>query len=102
MIVTCVYIHVRPEKIDAFIEATIANHKETIKEPGNLRFDFIQQAENPDRFMLYEAFDSETAIADHKKTAHYLKWRDHVQDFMAEQRYGVKHKVIVPVETSKW
>ena len=102
MIVTCVYIHVLPEKINAFIEATIENQKESVKEPGNLRFDFIQQEEHPDRFMLYEAFESEAAVLNHKKTAHYLKWRDYVQDFMAEQRYGIKHKVIAPVEKSGW
>ena len=56
MIVNCVNIHVRPEVITSFISATNANHSESVKEPGNLRFDLIQQADDPTRFMIYEAF----------------------------------------------
>jgi (4S)-4-hydroxy-5-phosphonooxypentane-2,3-dione isomerase len=68
MIVTCVYIHVRSEAVNSFIEATIANHKESVIEPGNLRFDLIQQADDPGRFMLYEAYESEESAAAHKNT----------------------------------
>jgi (4S)-4-hydroxy-5-phosphonooxypentane-2,3-dione isomerase len=102
MIVTCVYIHVKPGMADAFMEATMQNHRETRKEPGNIRFDFIRQDDQPDRFMLYEVFESEKDIVDHKNTPHYLKWRDSVQDLMAEQRYGVKHNIIAPAERTKW
>lgn len=102
MIVTCVYIHILPGKADKFIEATVANHAGTRMEPGNVRFDFIRQEDDPDRFMLYEVFESEQAVADHKLTAHYLKWRDDVKDLMAEQRYGVKHSIIAPPERSEW
>jgi autoinducer 2-degrading protein len=102
MIVTCVHIHVKPEVIDEFISATIANHTESVKEPGNLRFDFIRQADDPTRFMLYEAYESEAAAADHKNTSHYLVWRDTVKDFMAEPRSGVKYEIISPEERSKW
>jgi (4S)-4-hydroxy-5-phosphonooxypentane-2,3-dione isomerase len=102
MIVNCVYIHVKKDVINKFIEATIANHSESVKEPGNLRFDFIQQADDPCLFMLYEAFETESAAANHKKTEHYLKWRDKVADFMAVPRYGVKYNVVEPKDIAKW
>jgi (4S)-4-hydroxy-5-phosphonooxypentane-2,3-dione isomerase len=102
MIVNCVYINVIPDTIDSFIEATIENHLETVKEPGNLRFDLIQQADDPCRFMLYEAFESEEAAAMHKTTPHYLKWRDAVKDYMAEPRQGVKYIIIEPGDKSRW
>lgn len=102
MLTTCVYVHVKTEKIDSFILATIENHCQSVKEPGNLRFDFIQQADDPGRFMLYEAYESEEAAAAHKKTEHYLKWRDAVIDFMAEPRVGVKYKIIEPSDRTKW
>ena len=54
MIVTCVHVHVKPETTDRFIEATIANHRKSVKEPGNLRFDLVRETEDPDRFMIYE------------------------------------------------
>ncbi len=96
MIVTCVYVHVKPDVIQDFIAATTANHLESIKEPGNLRFDFIQQADDPSRFMIYEAYVSEEAAAAHKTTLHYMRWRDTVSDFMAEPRMGIRYNVIQP------
>jgi (4S)-4-hydroxy-5-phosphonooxypentane-2,3-dione isomerase len=102
MIVTCVYVHVKPDVIDSFIDATVANHKESVKEPGNLRFDFIQQSDDPCRFMIYEAYDSVEAAASHKDTTHYMKWRDSVIDHMAEPRKGVRYNIIEPNDKSRW
>ena len=102
MIVTCVYITVKHNMIDGFINETIANHKESVKEEGNLRFDLIQQADDHCRFMIYEAYESEEAAANHKTTTHYLQWRDAVQDLMAEPRRGVKYKIIEPGDRSLW
>lgn len=102
MIVSCVYIHVKPDAVDRFIEVTTANHRGSVRETGNLRFDLIQQADDPCRFMLYEAYESETAAADHKTTSHYLNWRNQVNDLMAEPRYGVKYNIIEPNDKSEW
>jgi autoinducer 2-degrading protein len=102
MIVTCVHVHVKPEAVNDFIEASVLNHKGSVKEPGNLRFDFVQQADDLCRFMLYEAFESEEAVAIHKTTDHYLKWRDSVKEMMAEPRYGVKYKILEPALRSSW
>lgn len=96
MIVTCVYVHVKPESITDFIKASTENHKMSVTEPGNLRFDLIQQADDPCRFMLYEAYSSEEAASSHKSAQHYIKWRDTVQNMMAEPRKGVKYKILQP------
>ena len=102
MIVTCVYISVIPEVIDEFIVATTENHLQAVKEPGNLRFDLLQQSDDPCRFMLYEAYETEEAAANHKKTAHYIKWRDTVAEWMAEPRQGIKYNIIQPNDPSRW
>lgn len=102
MIVTCVYVHVNINNIKAFIDATVVNHNASVKEPGNLRFDFIQQSDDPCRFMLYEAYETEDAADLHKDTAHYLKWRDVVKDYMAEPRKGIKFNIIEPNDRTKW
>jgi autoinducer 2-degrading protein len=96
MTVTCVYIHVKADAIDRFIRATSVNHLESVKESGNLRFDFVQQADDPSWFMLYEAYESEEAAAKHKQTKHYLAWKEAVADLMEEPRKGVKYKFIQP------
>ena len=102
MIVTCVHINVKPDMINSFVAATTANHKESVREPGNLRFDLIQQADDPGKFMLYEAYETEDAAADHKTTAHYIKWRDEVKDYMAEPRHGIRYNIIEPNDPSRW
>jgi autoinducer 2-degrading protein len=102
MIVTCVYVHVKPENIEGFIQATRENHSDSVKEPGNLRFDLVQQADDPAWFMIYEAYESDDAAAMHKNTQHYLKWRDSVKDMMAEPRKGVKYNILEPGDRLKW
>jgi autoinducer 2-degrading protein len=102
MIVTCVYVNVKSGEIKDFIDATVANHLESLKESGNLRFDFIQQADDPCLFMIYEAYESDEAAAAHKNTPHYLKWRDTVKELMAEPRHGVRYNIIEPKDRAKW
>jgi (4S)-4-hydroxy-5-phosphonooxypentane-2,3-dione isomerase len=102
MIVTCIHVKVKPGNIQGFIDAIAENHRGSVREPGNLRFDVLQQADDPARFMIYEAYESEEDVRRHKETPHYLKWKDAVQGFMAEDRYGVRYNVIEPSERSKW
>ncbi|NLV19234.1 MAG: antibiotic biosynthesis monooxygenase [Bacteroidetes bacterium] len=102
MIVTCVYVHVKPEAVESFIKASNENHLGSVSEPGNLRFDFVQQADDPCRFMFYEAYESEDAVSAHKMTPHYKKWRDTVADMMAEPRKGVRYNILQPDDPSKW
>jgi len=102
MIVTCVHVYVKEEHVDDFINASIPNHQGSVQEPGNLRFDVLQSTTDPTKFLLYEAYESEEAAAAHKKTEHYLKWRETVADWMAKPREGVPYKVIAPTVRDKW
>lgn len=96
MLATLVHVYVKPEFVKAFIEATYENHKNSIKEPGNFRFDILQDAIDPNKFVLYEVYDSESLAAAHKETLHYLKWRDTVAPWMAKPREGVAHTMLFP------
>jgi autoinducer 2-degrading protein len=102
MIVTLVHVWVNEPFVEDFITATIENHKQSVKEPGNLRFDLLREAENPVKFVLYEAYESEEAAAAHKSTAHYLKWRDTVAGWMAQPRRGDKHFIVCPADKALW
>lgn len=96
MHVTLVHVHVIPEHRDAFIAACRANHEASVQEPGNLRFDVLQSPEDPDYFVLYEAYRSAEDAAAHKQTAHYLAWRETVADWMAEPRQGIPMRGLYP------
>lgn len=96
MVVTTVMIKVRKENIDDFIEATIPNHEASINEPGNRRFDLLQNGEDPTLFILYEAYDSKEAAAAHKETSHYKAWREAVAPHMEVPRRGIAYRAIRP------
>ena len=102
MTVTCVHVVVKPDEVQRFIKATTDNHLESVKETGNLRFDILQQADDPCRFVLYEAYESEDYATAHKNTAHYLKWRETVAAYMEEPRKGIKYNIIEPVDKEQW
>ena len=102
MLVVCVHVHVKPENRDDFIQATLANGRATIREAGNLRFDVLQQEDDPDRFILYEAWRDAAGAAAHKDTPHYNTWRDAVGPWMAEPRKGVKHTALFPEDPVQW
>jgi len=96
MIVVHVHVHVKPECIEAFREASIENARHSVQEPGVARFDVLQQSGDPARFLLVEVYRDEQAPAAHKATAHYAKWRDTVADMMAEPRSSVKFSNVFP------
>jgi (4S)-4-hydroxy-5-phosphonooxypentane-2,3-dione isomerase len=102
MRVTCVTVYVRQEFVDAFIKASEENHNHSVKEPGNLRFDVLGHNEDPCRFMLYEAYESDEAAAAHKQTDHYMKWKDTVADWMAKPREGVTYTILCPADKKQW
>lgn len=96
MHVTLVHVHVRPEHAEAFIDATRANHEASIRESGNVRFDVLRSLDDPDRFVLYEAYLDEAAARAHKETPHYATWRATVEPWMAEPRQGVRYDGLFP------
>ena len=102
MIVTLVNVWVKEGHIEEFKLASIANHKESIKEPGNLRFDILQDESDPAKFVFYEAYESEEAVAVHKLTSHYNRWRETVGDWMKKPRQGIKHQILAPLERDLW
>ena len=96
MFIVHVSVHVKPEFVEEFIEATQENARNSIHESGITRFDIIQQNDDRTRFTLIEVYKTIEDPAKHKETHHYKKWRDTVQDMMAEPRTSIKYKNIYP------
>jgi quinol monooxygenase YgiN len=102
MFVVCIHVHVDAENREAFVEATLENARNTVEEPGNLRFDVNQQADDPNRFVIYEVYRDESGMKAHKETAHYARWRDTVAPWMAEPRRGVPYVGLFPESDQEW
>src|SRR6266481_1301291 len=101
MLIVQVHVHVKPEAVDEFKRASVANARESVKEPGIARFDVFQQQDDPTRFVFVEAYHTPDAPAAHKETRHYQTWRDTVAPMMAEPRSSTKFNNVFP-EDADW
>ena len=96
MLVVHVHVHVKPESVEAFKDATLENARNSMQEPGIARFDVLQQRDDPTRFVLVEVYRTPDDPAEHKKTAHYQTWRDAMAEMMAQPRHSVKYDNVFP------
>src|SRR5687767_6064848 len=100
LLIVHVHVHVKTESIDAFKTATLANARASVQEPGIARFDVVQQADDPTRFVLVEVYRDAAAPAAHKETAHYASWRDTVAPMMASPRQSAKFTNVFPSDAA--
>ena len=91
MFIYIVHINVKQEFVEKFKTETLLNAQNTVNEPNNRRFDVLQQADDPAKFTLYEVYADESALEEHRKTAHYARWKSAVEPWMAEPRKAVKY-----------
>lgn len=96
MFIIHVQIQVKPENLEAFKTATLANARASRQEPGVARFDVVQQSDDPARFVLVEVYRDVAANLAHKETSHYVVWRDTVASMMAVPRTSVKYNNVFP------
>jgi (4S)-4-hydroxy-5-phosphonooxypentane-2,3-dione isomerase len=102
MLVVHVHVRVRPERVSDFLTATLANARASVEEPGVLRFDVIQDQDDPAHVVLVEVYRDEAAAAAHKETAHYPVWRDAVAEMMAEPRTSARFTAVFPPGPERW
>jgi (4S)-4-hydroxy-5-phosphonooxypentane-2,3-dione isomerase len=96
MIILHVFIQVKPDQIEAFKAATIANAGNSVKEPGIVRFDVVQQTDDPTRFVLVEVYRTAEAVDRHKETEHYHQWVETVPEMMAVPRTRTFYTNVFP------
>ena len=96
MYVVCVTVHVVPEQVQPFIQATLDNAHQSRQEPGNARFDVLQAEADPSQFFLYEVYHAKEDFVRHQQSAHYLRWKETVAPWMAVPRQGVRHQSLFP------
>jgi quinol monooxygenase YgiN len=101
MLIVHVLVHVKPDSVDAFRDATLENARNSVREPGMVRFDVVQQEDDPTRFLLIEIYRAPDDPARHKETPHYATWRDAVAPMMAEPRHSVRYRALFP-EAAAW
>ena len=91
MIVNLVMLEAKPECVEKMKEICRYNHENSIKEEGNVRFDVLQNTDEPAKFTLYEVFRDKEAIEFHKTTEHYKKWAEAMEHILAVPRYKISN-----------
>jgi quinol monooxygenase YgiN len=98
MLVVHVQIQVKPDRVEVFKTATLENVRNSLQEPGILRFDFSQQKDDAARFVLVEVYRDAASVAAHKETRHYAVWRDAVAGMMAGPRQRLEYTNVSPTD----
>ena len=98
MYIVHVSIHVKPEQVEAFKAVSLENARNSLQEPGVARFDLIQQADDPTRFVLVEVYRTPDDAPKHKETDHYNRWRELAEPMLAEPRTRIIYSTIFPDE----
>ena len=97
-----VTMQIKPEHRATFMEAMLDDARGSVEnEPGCLRFDVIQDREDPNRIHLYEVYRDEAAIEAHRQAPHFLKFRETVKDWHAAEPTRVQGATVFPLD-SMW
>ncbi|HEX7974008.1 MAG TPA: antibiotic biosynthesis monooxygenase [Anaerolineales bacterium] len=94
-----VHVHVKPQFVEQFKTAALDNASHSVQEPGVARFDVIQSKDDPTWFVLVEVYRTVEDNAKHKETAHYARWRDTVEEMMAEPRKPSRYTNVFPPDS---
>ena len=101
MLIVHIHVRVTPGSEEEFRAASLENARNSVREPGVVRFDVLQQEDDPTRFVPLEIYRTAEDPARHKETGHYARWRDEVQPMMAEPRRAVRYTGLFP-EAAGW
>lgn len=92
---------IKPDRINEFLEYTVENLKVSRSYPGNIEFDILVDANQPDKIFFYEVWES----ADHQQA--YMAWRIAAGDLtkllslLADApKFTSLHKVAAPDEAA--
>lgn len=96
MFIALVHVHVKPDRVDGFIDLIRANHNGSVQEPGCIRFDVARSVDDPNRFVLWEWYVDAAAAQAHKETPHYLAFKAAASEMMAEERVSVRYEGLFP------
>jgi autoinducer 2-degrading protein len=102
MLITIVDISVKPEHVEDFLRASIDNATASLAEPGVVRFDVLQDPDDPTHAVLIEVYvDADGPVA-HRQTEHYATWRDIAEPMMARPRTRQLFTPVFPAQERDW
>lgn len=103
MYILMVRLQVKPDRVGDFIEASKGDGIGSVRdEPGCMRFDIIQDDNDPTLFAFCEVYNDEAAFQHHTTTPHFAKWRDASVDMFAAETEVSFCRPVYPRGDAKW
>ena len=101
MLALMVTIKIEPGHHDAFMEAMLGDARgSAYDEPGCLRFDVLQDANDPNTIYLYEVYRDEQAFEAHRQAPHLRQWRETVKDWFDGDPVAHRCTTVFPGESA--
>ena len=89
MYVTIAPVQIRPGYRDKVVEELLKDARGAVHhEPGCLRFDVIQDGDEPNRVWVYEVYKDEAAFQEHLKAPYFIHFMDVAKGWLAERPLG--------------
>jgi autoinducer 2-degrading protein len=91
-------IKVKPEHLQEFVDHVRRHAEQSVREPGCLRFDVLQDRSDPQTICLYEVFRSEPDLESHRAQDYYRRWMTLSRDWRDHAAYS--RRVLTPIHPS--
>lgn len=101
MFIWQVHHFIKPEEVENYKAATLENVRQSVLEPGILRFEMLQDKEDPTHFSLFEIYRDLEARQSHLETAHFKAWREVALQAFARKGYGHEFNLLAPAGSNE-
>jgi autoinducer 2-degrading protein len=89
MVIVEVTFRVKSNEKSTFIEYTKDNVRNSLREEGVKRFEFYQEMDKDNIFILFEIYKTKDDQLKHRETDHYKRWKAGISDLI-EEPYSIR------------
>ena len=102
MLAIWVKVRIKPELRQRFLQAievdTLGSERD---EPGCLRFNVLQDAQDENVYYFYEVYKDQAALEAHRAMAHYAVWRA-AADTLDGPTEATRSQTVFPADRAYW
>ena len=102
MLTMWVKVRVKPEQRERFLKAIEVDALGSERdEPGCMRFNVLQDAQDQNVYYFYEVYRDEAALEAHRAAPHYAVWRE-AADTLDGPPEAIRCQTVFPAAAGYW
>jgi (4S)-4-hydroxy-5-phosphonooxypentane-2,3-dione isomerase len=102
MLAMWVKVRIKPEERERFLKAIEVDAEGSERdEPGCLRFNVLQDQQDPNVYYFFEVYRDEAALEAHRAAPHYAVWRA-AADTLDGPTEATRCNTVFPAATEYW